>query len=164
MVLELLQTADLTSILLVVALIAAFVIAYKIMEMVFDTLLISGISAGFYIGLRTIQGGQITINDLLLFTVLGASLYMAYSFLHSLYKVGATVLPIPYHIVKNLLKPFNYGYRELKEMVENTEDFAPKQTNGSKKKKQEKEEEEDKEDKTTKEVILGSKKDEKDEE
>lgn len=155
MIQQLLQQTDLTSILLIVALIAAFVIAFKVMEMIFDTLMIAGISAAFYIGLRVIQGGQISINDVLLFTVLGSSLYMAYSLLASLYRIGATVLPIPYHIVKTVLKPFEYLWDKLEDLSEK-DDFAPKQTNNQKEKKRE-EDEEDKSEKSTKEVILGSK-------
>lgn len=153
MIQQLLQTADVTSILLVLALITALVVAFKVMEMIFDTALIAGISGVFYIGLRTIQGGQITINDLLLFTFLGASVYMFYSLLASLYRVGATVIPIPYHIFQAALKPFRYGWKELKEAVENRDDYAPKKPRSS---EEDEEDEEDKKDKTTKEVILGN--------
>ena len=162
MIQQLLQTADVVSILLVIALITALVVAFKVMEMIFDTALIAAISGAFYIGLRTIQGGQITVNDLLLFTFLGASVYMFYSLLASLYRVGTTVIPIPYHIIQAALRPFRYVWREVKEMVENREDFAPKKPRSSEKSKDE-DDDEDEGDKTTKEVILGNQK-EKDEE
>ena len=160
MIQQLLQTADVTSILLVLALITALVVAFKVMEMIFDTALIAGISGVFYIGLRTIQGGQITINDLLLFTFLGASVYMFYSLLASLYRVGTTVLPVPYHVFQAVLKPFRYAWEEVKEAVENRDDYAPKKPRSS---GEDEEDEEDKKDKTTKEVILGNQ-DEDDEE
>ena len=164
MIQDLVQTADVISILLVLALITALVVAFKVMEMIFDTALIAGISGVFYIGLRTIQGGQITVNDLLLFTFLGASVYMFYSFLASLYRVGTTVIPIPYHIIQTVLKPFRYGWDKLKEAVENSDDYAPKKPRSSEKSKdKDGEDEEDKKDKTTKEVVLGNQK-EKDEE
>jgi len=157
MIQQLLQTADLTSILLIAALIAAFVIAFKVMEMIFDTVLIAGISGAFYLGLRTIQGGPVSINDLLLFTFLGSSIYMLYSLLHSIYQVGTTILPIPYRITKTTLKPISYVLKKTKKLLERDKaDYAPKQSNADKKKKR-KEEEKNKEEKTTKEVILGSK-------
>ncbi|QGA80350.1 hypothetical protein [Candidatus Nanohalobium constans] len=155
MINQITQQLDISSILLVAALIAAFVIAFKVMEMIFDTMLIAGISATFYIGLRMIQGGPISINDVLLFTFLGASLYMTYSLLASLYKLGATVLPIPVHIIEAALKPLQYTWSKIEELKER-DDFAPKQTNSQKQKKQ-KEEEKDKSEKSTKEVILGNK-------
>jgi len=165
MIEQLLQQLNLTSILLIVTLIAAIVIAYKVMEMIFDTILISGISAAFYIGLRTLQGGNIALNDLLLFTVLGSAIYMIYSLLASIYKLGTTIIPIPIHIIQAGLKPVRYAGNKIKELADKKEGYAPKQNNAQKKKKQkQKEDQEDKKGKTTKEVILSNQKQDKDEE
>lgn len=157
MIQQILQQADLTSLLLVLALVVVFVLASKVMEIIFDTLLVSAISAGFYLALRTIQGGAVSINDLLLFTFLGATLYMTYSTIASLYKIGKKVIPIPYHITKTLIKPVKYTAKKIGKQFKNRKDYSPKQ----KKRKKKSKEEDDKpaEDKTTKEVILGNKKD-----
>ncbi|MFB6158562.1 MAG: hypothetical protein ABEJ95_02765 [Candidatus Nanohalobium sp.] len=108
------------SIVLIVALIAAFVAAFKIMEMIFETILVSVLSGVFYLVLRYIQGGPVNINDLLMFSVLGSSLYMAYSLVSSLYSIGATVIPIPYRLAKAVVKPFEYAWKKLKQQVGKT--------------------------------------------
>lgn len=160
MIQQILQQTDLTSILLITLLVAAFIIASKIMEIIFDTLLVSAISAGFYLALRTIQGGPITINDLLLFTFLGATLYMTYSTIASIYKIAKKVVPIPFTITKTLLKPVKYTAKKTKKLMEKQDDYSPNQKNSEKTgKKQEKTDKE----KTTKEVILGNQKKEKEE-
>jgi len=162
MIQQILQQLNLTSILLVLALVAVFIIASKIMEIIFDTLLVSAISAGFYLALRTIQGGAVSINDLLLFTVLGATLYMTYSTIASLYKIGKKVIPIPIQITKTLIKPVKYTGKKIGKQFKNRKDYSPnkKQENKPKEKKDEK----PAEDKTTKEVILGNKKEKRKEE
>jgi hypothetical protein len=127
------------SILLLIAIIAAFVVAFKIMEMIFDTVVISLMSAGFYLVMRYIQGGPLSINDLLLFSFMGASLYMLYSTFAAAYKMGTTIIPLPYRIVKKVLSPLKYAITRLK--------HHQKKDSGQEKK----------EGKSTKEVILGEK-------
>ena len=162
MIQQILQQLNLTSILLVLALVAVFIIASKIMEIIFDTLLVSAISAGFYLALRTIQGGAVSINDLLLFTVLGAALYMTYSTIASLYKIGKKVIPIPIQITKTILKPIKYTAKKIRKQFKKRKDYSPKQKKQKKKSKEE--DDESAEDKTTKEVILGNKKEKEEEE
>ncbi|MFB6099653.1 MAG: hypothetical protein ABEK16_00115 [Candidatus Nanohalobium sp.] len=136
------------SILLVVALILALVIAFKLMEMVFETVIVTLLSGAFYVTLKYMQGGPIDINDLLLFSFLGASLYMVYSLLASLYKVGSTVIPIPYHVAKTVAKPFEYIWEKIEERQKRKSYVDRDQVEKDKK---------DKGDKSTKEVILGNK-------
>ena len=81
-------TQQYSTIVLVLMLAAVFVIAFKVMELVFETLTVSALSGGFYVAYTVLIGGgmeQIVLNDLLLFAVLGAAFYMAYSFLSSAY-------------------------------------------------------------------------------
>jgi len=115
MIQQLLQSGSEISILLVLALVVVLVAAFKIMEMVFETVIVSVLSGGFYIALRYLQSGPISFNDVLLFSFLGASLYMIYSLLASLYKVGSTVLPIPYQVAKTLIQPFEYAWNRIEE-------------------------------------------------
>ena len=142
------------SVLLVIGLIIALVLAFKVMEMVFETVIVTMLSGGFYLALKYLQGGLIDLNDLLLFSFLGASLYMLYSMLESLYKVGATVIPLPYKLTKTLFKPFQYIHEKHEE----------RQKRKSYVNRDEKEEESKEDDSPSKkEVILGNK-DEKSEE
>ncbi len=136
------------SLLLILALVLVFVTAFKVMEMIFDTVIVSVLSAGFYLTLRYLQGGPISLNDLLLFTFLGASLYMLYSFLATLWNVGTTVLPLPFKFVETLLKPFRYAYGKYQER-EKRKSYVDRDK-----------EKEQNESKSTKEVVLGQEKDE----
>jgi hypothetical protein len=129
------------SIVLLLALVAAFVVAFKVMEMIFDTVIISVMSAGFYLVMRYIQGGNISINDLLLFTFLGAGLYMVYSTLATAYRAGSTIIPLPYKIFKTLLSPLKYLLAKLREQ---------RKSKNSRSKGGD-------DDKSTKEVVLGNK-------
>ncbi|MFB6174600.1 MAG: hypothetical protein ABEJ87_01325 [Candidatus Nanohalobium sp.] len=139
---------ELTSFLLVALLIAVLVIAYKIMEMVFETLTVAALSGVFYAGLTYLfSGGNFSgfqINQLLLFIFLGAGLYMLYSFIISLYHAGTTLIEIPLMLVKATLYPFKKIWRHHRE---------------SKKEKKQQENQ-----KTTKEVVLDKTKDEDDDE
>lgn len=157
---QLLQQLNLTSIGLIALLVIAFVLAFKIMEMIFETFLISGISAAFYVGLSLIQGGGIQINDLLLFTFLGAALYLAYSLIASAYKLGSTVIPIPFNIVKIVLKPFIYTLGKIKGLYNSGADFAPDKPNA---KAGNEKENKEKKNQSTKEVVLGNKSSQEDE-
>jgi hypothetical protein len=135
------------SILLILALVLVFVAAFKVMEMVFDTVVVSVLSGAFYVSLRYLQGGPVDLNDLLLFSFLGASLYMLYSFLSTLWSVGATVIPLPFKALEIILKPFRYLWDKYQEH----------QKRKSYVDRDKKDEEED-EDKSTKEVVLGNRK------
>lgn len=95
--------SDLTTLILFLLLIVSFVVAFKVMQMVFETILVSVLSAGFYIGMVYFFGYTFTLERVLLFAFLGATLYMAYSFIISAYSIASTVLEVPYHILKPLV-------------------------------------------------------------
>jgi hypothetical protein len=139
------------SILLLTAIVIALVLAFKIMEMVFETLIVTISSGIFYIILRYMQGGPISLNDLLLFSFLGATLYMIYTLLESAYSIGATLIPLPYKIAKTVSWPFRWTWNKYEER-EKRKSYVNRD-------KEEKEETKS-EDKTTKEVVLGSSDDE----
>lgn len=135
------------SILLVAALIVALVVAFKIMEMVFETVIVTVLSGVFYIALRYIQEGAISLNDVLLFAFLGAALYMLYSLLASLYSVGATVIPLPFKVIKMATWPFREAWERYEE--------HQKRKSYVDRDKESNNEKEDEDEKSTKEVILG---------
>ncbi|MFB6147288.1 MAG: hypothetical protein ABEJ66_00235, partial [Candidatus Nanohaloarchaea archaeon] len=72
--------ADATTIGLFVLLLVSFVVAFKVMQMVFETILVSVLSAAFYGGMVVLFNYTFTLERLLLFAFLGATLYMTYSF------------------------------------------------------------------------------------
>jgi len=139
-----------TSIILIGLLIAVLVIAYKIMEMVFETVTVAALSGAFYASLTYLfSGGSMTgfqIDELLLFAFLGATLYMLYSFVISLYRAGTTLVEIPIQLGKALIYPFKklWGHHRKKK---------------AEKKKQEKEKAQEEDEQSTKEVVLDNVKD-----
>jgi signal transduction histidine kinase len=91
-----------STIVLLGLLVLALVVAFKVMELVFETLTVSALSAVFYVAYTAFLGGglsEIVINDLLLFAFLGAGFYMTYSFLSSAYTLAARIIHVPYSIV-----------------------------------------------------------------
>jgi hypothetical protein len=101
---------DLRTAALFILLLVAFVVAFKVMQMVFETILVSVLSGGFYLGMVYFFGYSFAFERLLLFAFLGATLYMAYSFMASAYGIASTVLEVPYHIIKVLvIVPVRWG-------------------------------------------------------
>lgn len=106
--------ADIATALLIGLLILAFVVAFKIMRMVFETITVSVLSAGFYTALSFLMGFSFSFNQMLTYAFLGATLYMTYSFLASAYGIAKLLLEIPYKVVLLLLKPVKQGYEYSK--------------------------------------------------
>ncbi len=91
------------SLLLLILLVVAFVVAFKIMEMVFETILASVLSGLFYVAMAYFFNYTMSFERVLLFAFIGATLYMGYTFLASVYSIASMVLGIPYRILKWLL-------------------------------------------------------------
>lgn len=130
------------SLILLALLIAAFVVAFKIMEMVFETILASVLSGLFYVALSYFFNYTMSIERVLLFAFIGATLYMGYSFLISVYSIGSTVLSIPYRMLKWLIAiPLGLGkdaYVYLRKkyrlkQLRDSEDYVEKQDGGGSK-------------------------------
>lgn len=136
-----------TSFILVGLLIAVLLVAYKIMEMVFETLAVSGVSGVYYAGLTYLFGGGnlsgLQVNELLLFVFLGATLYLFYSLMLSVYSATSTLIEIPIEMAKIIVYPFKKLWGHHK-----------KSRKEKKEKKQEKYQEQ-----STKEVVLENVKD-----
>ncbi len=108
--------AEVSTVVLLILLITAFVIAFKVMKMVFQTILVSVLSALFYVALVLFFfNGTPTINDTLMFAFLGSTFYMVYSFLISAYSITARLISVPYHALRFMAKPFVWLYGQLKE-------------------------------------------------
>lgn len=108
---------DVATAVLIVLLIVVFVIAFKIMKMVFETITVSVLSAVFYIALTQLFSFSFSFNQMLTYAFMGAVFYMAYSFLASAYSLAQTVLKIPYHIIMIGLYPFKKLYSKAREEI-----------------------------------------------
>lgn len=108
--------SEVSTLILLVLLIAAFVVAFKVMQMVFQTIVVSVLSAVFYVALTIVFFNSTpTINNTLMFALMGSTLYMVYSFLVSAYSIAAKLVAIPYHILRYAVKPFVWLYSKVKE-------------------------------------------------
>lgn len=105
---------DAATAVLIVLLVVAFIVAFKIMKMVFETITVSILSAGFYAALSQVLAYNFSFNQMLTYAFLGAVLYMAYSFMASAYTIVRHLLEIPYQIIVFLLKPVKMLYREAR--------------------------------------------------
>lgn len=134
-----------STLILLVLLIAAFVVAFKVMKMVFQTVVVSVLSALFYVVLSIMFFETTpTLNNTLMFAFLGSTFYMVYSFLISAYSIAAKIIPIPYHILRYTAKPFVWLYNKAKEEYklkqvrqklergDGAQDFAPKEEKSTK--------------------------------
>ncbi len=97
-------------------LILAFVVAFKVLKMVMQTLLISVLSAAFYTALVFIGFfNGFEFNQLLFFSFLGSGLYLFYSVLASTYTVMSKILSVPYKVIVLSMIPFKIVYRDIKD-------------------------------------------------
>ncbi|MBC5792592.1 MAG: hypothetical protein H8Z69_00990 [Nanohaloarchaea archaeon] len=130
---------------LVVLLVITFVVAFKIMTMVLETIIVSVLSGVFYIALGSVLGYSTSLNLMLFYAFLGATLYMGYSVLSSAYGIASTIIEIPYKALRLLFVPFRKLYSHHKEKKK-LEKYR-RDTN-------EKAENDKDSDKNTKEVVL----------
>ncbi len=107
--------APYTTVILLVFLIVVFVAAFKLMQMVMETVLVTAFSGGFYLALVYLFGFTFSVNDMLFYAFLGSTLYMGYSLLASAYGIASKVIGIPYSFLKLLSVPFRKVYGEVKE-------------------------------------------------
>lgn len=130
--------------LLILSIILAVILAFKVMEMVFETVTIAALSGVFYTAMTFLFETSFAFNDLLLFSFLGASLYMLYGFLMTAFTTAETLISIPVKMFMSIYRPtrkyLGKGYRALKRRVErmNEEEIQEKESG----------------DKSTKEVVL----------
>lgn len=124
-------------------LVLTLVVAFKVMEMIFQTVTIAALSGAFYVGLTYFTGVNFVFNDLILFSVLGASIYMLYSFLATIISTTETIVSIPLAIIGAVYRPtssgIKKGYRRLKRQIRSM-----------------REEEIEEKEKSTKEVVLNN--------
>lgn len=103
---------DIATAVLILLLVVIFVVAFKVMKMVFETIAVSALSAGFYTALSFVLSYSFSFNQMLSYAFLGATLYMVYSFLASAYSLARTALSIPYHVLVLIGRPVKkaFGY------------------------------------------------------
>ncbi len=108
-----------TTLALLVGLVAVFYIAYKLMEMVFQTITMSILSGAFYTAFSFLfLGGIPGLVDILMFSLLGSVLYIVFTLLESAYTVSKHLVKIPVAILEAILYPVKKLYSALKAEME----------------------------------------------
>jgi len=108
---------DVATVVLILLLVVVFVLAFKVMSMVFETVVVSALSAGFYAALSQVLNYSFSFNQMLTYAFLGGVLYLTYSFLASAYSMARTLLKIPYHLLLLVTKPFVWLYKKIRKKV-----------------------------------------------
>lgn len=92
--------SQLDTLVLLLALVVLFVVAFKLLEMVTQTILITVLSGLFYFAFTYfVPSVSFSLNNMLFFAFTGGTLYTAYSLLSSSYKLASIVLKIPFKII-----------------------------------------------------------------
>jgi len=126
--------------LLLLSLIAVFVVASKVMEMIFESITIALMSGVFYVGLTYLFGGvEFAFNDLLLYSVLGPSVYMLYSFLSTVLSTTSKIVQIPLTVIRSIYRFTKKFFRKLRKLIRSYREEEITERN-----------------KSTKEVVLNS--------
>ena len=95
---------QMNTIVLILALVVLFVVAFKVLEMVTQTFIITVLSGLFYFAFTYfVPSVSFSLNSMLFFAFIGGTLYTAYSLLTSSYKLMTLLLKIPFKII-GLLK------------------------------------------------------------
>lgn len=96
--------AQLSTVLLLIVLLLLFLVAFKILEMVFQTVIVSVVSGGFYLALSYfLDPVQFSVDSLLFFTVIGGSLYTFYNLVTTSVGVAGSVAKIPVKIIRKII-------------------------------------------------------------
>lgn len=113
------QFSELNTALLLLALVLLFVIAFKVLEMVMQTVLVSALSGGFYLALTYfIDSVTLTVDSLLFFTFIGGTLYTGYHLLTTSYSIVSKLVKIPIKIIKSAVKTVKSLIRKLRSRKE----------------------------------------------
>ena len=102
--------AEMNTAFLLLALVVLFVVAFKVMEMVMQTILVTALSGLFYFALSYfLTSVSFSLNSLLFFAFIGGTLYTAYNLLTKSYKLASVALKVPLKIIK-LVKKMISGF------------------------------------------------------
>ncbi len=113
------QLGEIGTVGLLISLVLLFVVAFKLLEMVMQTVLVAALSGGFYAALAYyIPGIGFSVNSLLFFTFLGGSLYTGYHLLSQGYSLAKLLVYIPVKIGRKLVETAGNTLQRLKKVRE----------------------------------------------
>lgn len=113
------QLGEMGTVGLLISLVVLFVVAFKLLEMVMQTVLVAALSGGFYAALAYyIPGIGFSLNSLLFFTFIGGSLYTGYHLLSQGYSIAKLLVSLPIKMVKGLVEISRNTLQSLRSMRE----------------------------------------------
>lgn len=105
-----------SNILLFLALVVLFIVAYKVLQAVINTAIVAVLSGVFLIVLDVVGlGPAVTVNRFMFFMVLGTALFILYSTVATAIMTSATMVGVLRRIAGWARKPFDRGGEDNKE-------------------------------------------------
>ena len=96
---------QLNTVILLIALVLLFVVAFKVLEMVMQTVIVSALSGGFYLALSYyFDPVTFSVDSLLFFTFIGGSLYTGYSLLTTSASLLRKLIKLPVKLVRKIIR------------------------------------------------------------
>ncbi|NMI88948.1 hypothetical protein GLU26_00385 [Nanohaloarchaea archaeon] len=97
--------AQLSTVLLIIVLLLLFLVAFKVLEMVMQTVIVSALSGVFYFALAYfLDPVKFSIDSLLFFTFIGGSLYTLYNLLTTSAALARDVIKLPLKLIRGLIR------------------------------------------------------------
>lgn len=91
---------ELNIMVILLGLVVLFVVAFKVLEMLMQTVLVTVLSGAFYFALSYLMSAvTFSLDTMLFFALIGGTLYTAYSLLAKSYKLASLLLLIPLKIL-----------------------------------------------------------------
>lgn len=146
------------TLLLLTLLITVFVIAYKTLTLFIQTAIISLLSALFYLTLWYIDYMAFSLRNLLLFTFLGAAIYLGLKILQTTYTIAKTTIKIPVEIIETFYKTLKFAKNTIQKIIPDRKQKNKRENQKTEKSKKSKKKE-DPDDESHKEVVLDKLKD-----
>lgn len=114
--------SELNTAVLLIALVLLFVVAFKVLEMVMQTVLVSALSGGFYFALSYyLTSVSFSIDALLFFTFIGGTLYTGYHLITMSYGIASKLVAIPFKLINHVLDLLKKVFRKLKSIGDKEE-------------------------------------------
>jgi uncharacterized membrane protein len=115
--LEIIQNiSETNTVLLLLALVAVFVVAFKVLEMVFQTLLVAALSGGFYLALAYfLNSVAFSLESLIFFTFIGGTLYTVYHLFLKTFRVASISAKLPLKLLRGAKKSVQGFLKKRKE-------------------------------------------------
>jgi len=145
--------SELTTVILLAGLVIVFYLAYKILSMVTQTILIAALSGIFYATLTSFLDLQLTLQNVLFFSLTGAALYLLYTIIETTVSIATHLIKIPVKLIEIIIYPIRKLIGRTKKKLNESKNKS-NQNNNKKTETKKQEKNNTKDEKDTKEVVI----------